>query len=189
MRSARVRLYLRVRLSNGRYQFLPPFTNRNQSLRSGYALVNNQPEYHPEGVYYLRYLRGGKRVWEAVGYDADAATVALQNTEHDLQGLALGRLSPTSEMPPNASVSVNEALEEYLAHVRHFRSRKTIAACEQMLTLLGSRLGERTLESLTRKDLLDHISFLQEAGKAPGPCSTIWRELVPFCVRTALPGF
>ena len=29
--------------------------------------MNGKPEHHPEGVYNLRYVKAGKRVWDAVG--------------------------------------------------------------------------------------------------------------------------
>ena len=67
MRSPKVRLYIRVRLRDGRYAYRDPIWNRNRTLRAGYALIGGQPEVHPEGIYYLRFLRGEKRVWRAVG--------------------------------------------------------------------------------------------------------------------------
>jgi len=67
MKAPKVRLYIRVRQSAGCYSYLDPVWNRNRTLRAGYALLEGRPEYHPEGIYYLRYLRAGQRVWEAVG--------------------------------------------------------------------------------------------------------------------------
>jgi hypothetical protein len=52
---------------SGRHSLLDPVWNRNRTLRSGYALVEGQAEHHPEGIYYLRFLRGRKRVWQAIG--------------------------------------------------------------------------------------------------------------------------
>lgn len=61
MRTPKVRLYIRVRLSAGHYSYLDPAWNKNRTLRAGYALVEGQPEHHPEGIYYLRFRRGKKR--------------------------------------------------------------------------------------------------------------------------------
>jgi hypothetical protein len=44
------------------YSFADPVWNKNRSLRGGYAYVEGQPEYHPEGLYYLRFLCGSKRI-------------------------------------------------------------------------------------------------------------------------------
>jgi hypothetical protein len=90
VKTPKVRLYIRIRRSDGTDAFVDPAWNRNRTLREGYALVEGQPEHHLEGIYYLRFLRNGKRVWEAVGSDANTAIVALRNTEHDLQSIALG---------------------------------------------------------------------------------------------------
>ena len=40
-------------------------------------MIAGQAEYHPEAVYYLRYLKLGKRVWQNVGPEPDDALVAF----------------------------------------------------------------------------------------------------------------
>jgi integrase/recombinase XerD len=186
VRTPKIRLYIRVRLSDGRDAFVDPVWNRNHTLRACYALVNGELEHHPEGVFYLRFLHNGKRVWHRVGKEADAALAALSNKEHDLRSVALGRSAPTSvanaptsvssdlsaprpvvepeALVSPASVSLKDAIESYLEEVRRFRSLKTIAACEHMLNFFGSRLPGRSVKDITRKDLLDHMSALYEQG-------------------------
>jgi len=66
----KVRLYLRVRLADGNRKYTDPLYAANGRVKPFYALVNGNAEHHPEGVYYLRYLEQGKRVWEHVGADA-----------------------------------------------------------------------------------------------------------------------
>lgn len=173
MRARKVRLYIRVRRSDGRYSFLEPVWNRNQTLRACYALVDGKPEAHPEGVYYLRYLKGKKRVWQAVGAESDAALAAFQNKEHDLQSVALGRSTP--EPDQSDSVSVADAVEVYLTEIRRFRSRKTIAACQCILGVFKERLHGRLLTSITRKDLLDHRAALEADGKKP---RTVYNHII-----------
>lgn len=186
MRSPKVRLYIRVRLSDGRDAFVDPAWNKNHSLKEGYAQISGRIEHHPEGTYYLRFLRDGKRVWHRVGQDTHVAITALRNIEHDLQSVALGRTVPTPVADPQAlaplkplapkpvaevqgsaspvPIFLNDAIESYLKEVRRFRSAKTIAACEHMLNLFGSKFPGRAVKDITRKDLLDHMSFLQEKG-------------------------
>jgi integrase/recombinase XerD len=101
VKTPKVRLYIRVRLPDGCDAFVDPVWNRNRTLRAGYALIDGHPESHPEGSYYLRFLRDGKRVWQPVGPDADAAIVALRNQEHDLQSIALGRSAPPVKPEPS----------------------------------------------------------------------------------------
>jgi len=50
MKTPKVRLYIRVLLAGGQYSFCDPVWNRNRTLRSGYALVAGQSEFHPEGI-------------------------------------------------------------------------------------------------------------------------------------------
>jgi integrase/recombinase XerD len=56
VRTPKVRLYIRIRRPDGRHAYLDPVWNRNHTLRAGYAMVEGKPEYHPSGIYYLRFL-------------------------------------------------------------------------------------------------------------------------------------
>ena len=183
MRTFKVRLYIRVRLPDGNHSFLDPAWNRNHTLRAGHALVAGKPEHYPDATYYLRFLRNGKRVWQRVGRGPDRALAALRNTEHDLHGVALGREiqdvprsvgSPKPEPLPKSEASMTvpvsrempltEAIAGYMAEVRQFRSPKTIAACEHILKLFGSRYPKKTIQAITRADLLGHMCELQNRG-------------------------
>ena len=168
MRSPKVRLYIRVRLSDGRYRYADPVWNRNRTLRAGYALVGGQPEAHPEGVYYVRFLRGSKRVWRAIGADADAAVVAVQNLEHDLQSISLGRSATDSSTSPTpgtpAGVSLDTAIDTYVSQLRLFRAPKTVREAKRILELLGAQLPGAAIQAVTREDLLRHMASLQDQG-------------------------
>jgi hypothetical protein len=59
-----VRLKIRVKLSNGSGAYVDAVFVSNNKLKPMHGLVNGKPQNHPEGVYHLRYLRGGNRVWE-----------------------------------------------------------------------------------------------------------------------------
>jgi hypothetical protein len=169
MKTLKVRLYLRVQLSDRRNAFVDPVWNGNRTLRASYALIGGLPEHHPEGTYYLRFLRSGKRVWQPLGPDPDVAVVVLRNTELDLRPLGLGRpvvgvLGDSQAQNVTSAVLLNDAVQTYLQEVRQFRAPKTVAACEQMLNLFSSRLLKRTLDSITRKDLIDHMVALRADG-------------------------
>jgi hypothetical protein len=91
VKTPKVRLYIRIRLNNGADAFVDPVWNKNRTLRPSYALIKGKPEHHPEGSYYLRFLRDRKRVWQPVGKESDVVINALRNKEHDLQSVVLGR--------------------------------------------------------------------------------------------------
>src|SRR5580704_12615121 len=90
MSSPVVRLKIRVRLSDGSRPFLDPVFSANGKLKPLYAVVNGTSEHHPEGIYHLRYLRGDKRVWEAVGADAQLAVTLKLKKEKLLAAKAAG---------------------------------------------------------------------------------------------------
>lgn len=80
MKSPVVRLKIRVRFADGSRPYLDPVTSANGKLKPLYAVVRGEPEHHPEGSYFLRYAREGKRVWESVGTDAQLALLAQTQT-------------------------------------------------------------------------------------------------------------
>ena len=182
MKAPKVRLYIRVRRTDGHHVYADPVWNRNKTLRSGFPLIDGNQECHREGVYYLRFLREGKRVWKAVGPDADAAIVAIQNVELELQSILLGRptsgsvldLAPVSVQTPTApigplievvtSVSLTSAVECYVSQLRLFRSPKTVREAKRILDRFAKSLPDRDIQTVTREDLLNHMAFLQRGG-------------------------
>ncbi len=46
----RARLYIRVRLNDGRHPFVEPVSSGNNKIKAFYAIVDGEPEHHPEGV-------------------------------------------------------------------------------------------------------------------------------------------
>ena len=94
MSAPTVRLKIRVRLPNGSRAYLEPVLASNNKLKPLYGIFDGKPRHHPEGVYHLRYLKGGSRVWESVGKDAQVALTARLRVEHRLQAVALGLAAP-----------------------------------------------------------------------------------------------
>ena len=46
-------------------------------IRALWGTINNTPEHHPEGTYYLRYtIANGRRAWEPVGQNPNHAIAA-----------------------------------------------------------------------------------------------------------------
>ena len=66
-------------------------TRRTTSSSVYSQTVDGQPEYHPEGIYYLRYYDGDQnKIWERVGKDSDAAIAAQFRREQSLRAKAAG---------------------------------------------------------------------------------------------------
>jgi integrase/recombinase XerD len=167
VKSPKVHLYIRVLTAAGGSVFAEPVWNKNRTLRAGYAEVDSK--HHPEGIYYLRFRRGGESVWEAVGPEPDAAIVALRRTEHTLQATSLGLevVNPTAS-PQSATISAGtslaEAIREYLIDLKRFSAPGTLKGATHMLTRFGARFPGRSVDEINRKDLLDHIDSLKSDG-------------------------
>ena len=172
MKCSKVRLYIRIRVSPKGYRFVPPVFHRNGTPRTGFALVGGKPVSHPEGIYYLRFLRDGKRIWEKVGPDADVAVVTLQNTEQDLRDVALGRTAqPTSpaassDPPPSPSqVFLASAVDLYIERLKKLgRSFKTVREAKRILDLFAGQFPSKAISEITSDDLINHMGFLRDRG-------------------------
>jgi integrase/recombinase XerD len=169
----KVSLYIRIRVSQGRYRFVPAVFTRNGTLRAGFALISGNPVSHPEGIYYLRFLRDGRRIWQMVGSDADAALVALQNTEQDLRDVALGRTpqpttapSPSGEPPQTSSqVFLAPAVDLYIERLKKLgRSFKTVREANRILDLFAGQFLTKVISEITSDDLISHMGFLRSRG-------------------------
>ena len=164
----RARLYIRVRLEDGRHPFLQPVYSANAKIKSFYAVVNGEPEHHPEGVYYARYVRGGKRVWEAVGTDAASATIALRKRNAILTAAdANVEVVSDDHEETSSDRSITAAIVEYLDEVRAAKSHKTYLAYAIALQGFSEFCKSKTLVSLSRADVLKYLGSLRGRGVSP----------------------
>lgn len=170
MKAPKVRVYIRIRRPDGVDAYADPAWNRNRSLRGGYAVRGGRQEYHPEGIYYLRYARCGKRVWDSVGKDPDLALTALRNVEHSLTSIALGRAAfenrPGIEVPAPVldQTTLEAGIATYMAEIRVFKAPKTISACDHVLAEFAKTCKGKLLQQVTCVDLLNHMSALKAHG-------------------------
>jgi len=105
MKAPVVRLKIRVRLAGGSRRFLDPVFSANKKLKPLHAMVDGQPVSHPEGVYFLRYARGEKRIWENVGNDSQLALLEKQKREKALAAKAVGSSWPGMSPPATRGLS------------------------------------------------------------------------------------
>ncbi len=125
----KVRLYVRIRLSDGTRQYADAVYAANGKLKPKYAAVDGHSRHHPEGVYYLRYLSGAKRVWESVGSDAQLALLKKVKKERLLDareaGLAVADDSGKNNAPGR---SLAETISDYVSDLKATKSKKTVDA-------------------------------------------------------------
>src|SRR5271167_4715302 len=122
-----VRLKIRVRLPNGSRTYVDPVFSSNGKLKPLYAVINGKPEHHPEGSYHLRYVQGDRRVWHAVGTDAQLALTAKLRVEHKLQSVSLG-LTATDAVETPSKTDLEKAITEYLSDTAKAKSKRTLYA-------------------------------------------------------------
>ena len=164
----KVRLYLRIRLANGNRQFIDPVYAANGKLKPLYALVDGNAEHHPEGVYYLRYLKHGKRVWEYVGTDAPSAMTARLKRERILAAQAAGvEIPDENKAQQQSGRDLNESIVEYLGEVKIGKSHKTYLAYGMTLREFARDCNSKAMEELNRTDVLAYIGALRERGITP----------------------
>ena len=74
---AEVSLYVRAKI-NGKQQYIKPVWQDRKNLKPLWGFVAGQATHCPNGVYHLRYVKLGKRVWEHVGTSALTAASARE---------------------------------------------------------------------------------------------------------------
>jgi hypothetical protein len=149
-----VRLKLRVRLADGSRSYLDPVYSGNNKLKPGYASVGGKHVHFPDGVYHLRYLKGSRRVWEAVGSDAQFALIAKLKREKSLEAKAAGVSVVEDEAEAASETSLTDAVTDYLEEVKAHKAKKTDAAYSLTLKLFSESCRKANLEDIGRKDVL-----------------------------------
>ena len=90
MATGKIKLYMRVALSTGKWAYVPAAYSGKGKIRPEYALIDGKAEHHPEGVYALRFADGAKRVWQSVGPGGVLALTRLQQMQLHSNAEALG---------------------------------------------------------------------------------------------------
>jgi integrase len=160
----KVTLYIRVKLADGKRSFVKPVYAANRKLKPMYAIVNGESEHHPEGVYYLRCLQGKKQGWEPVGSDPQAALLRQHQRAASLNAQKAGIQVVE---PVTTGRDLDAAIDEYLANVSVSKSPKTYVQYEYVLRVFSRVCARRTLEGITREDILnlrDHFISRGNAG-------------------------
>jgi integrase/recombinase XerD len=165
-----VRLKIRVKLPNGSRAYIEPVFSSNNKLKPHYGLVDGKPRHHPEGVYHLRYMKNGKRVWEPVGKDPQAALTAQRRVEHKLEGIDLDSdgSEPVVVVQQNGKTDLAEAMAEYLKDIASAKSKSTLYAYRHTLKVFATTCSKKYLEQVTRRDILNYHRHLKESGNGTG---------------------
>ena len=113
-------LYLRVTTKDGKSRFCKPVDVSKGRLKPHAALVHREPEHHPEGIYYVRFGREGrKQRFESVGTDPYVALDKLAEKERWLRDRERGvpYAASDSPKPESSRLRVDGAVEQYFKNL------------------------------------------------------------------------
>lgn len=164
MSQPQVALFIRIRITEKKRCYKRPVFAGNGRLKALYAKVGDKNEYHPEGVYCLRYSEAGKRIWEEVGKEADLALTAQKKREQILRARQLGIQVVDEEKA--AKTNLRDAITEYLDRVQTTRSKRTQNDFALMLPQFADVCGKKFLNDVVGNDLMDYASWLRKLGYA-----------------------
>lgn len=172
-----VRLYIRVRLKDGRRLHVDPVYAANRKLKPLFAMVHGQAEHHPEGVYYLRYQRDGAYIWEAVGTDPQHALLKLTQRKNMLTALASGLhvVEPGEMMvrqrqrrePEDKGPRTADAIATYISDAGDYKAYRTYVSYRETLRLFAESCKKEHLKKIDRRDILNFIDHLRKRGNRP----------------------
>jgi integrase/recombinase XerD len=167
----KVTVHVRIKTAEGKRIYCRPVYGANKKLRAGWALVNGQPEAHPEAVFVLRYTDRGRRKWEHVGEDPAKAHTAKLRREHILTGRAIGKPVVYDPQPDDGASWPDRkplavAIDDYVTGLETRRKPKTASAYGKALELFSESCRKQYLDEITREDLLTYSASLVARGNS-----------------------
>jgi integrase/recombinase XerD len=158
-------LYIRITTKYGRNSYCKPVYLSKGRLKPHYAMVDGEPEHHPEGVYYIRFgTGGGKQRFESVGMDA---FVALDKLGEAQRGLREQQRHPGSAVlrnttPETSRMTIEDAVERYFRNLRsQGKDSKTIRAYKAAIQEFRQSCDKKFMDEIGKQDLLDFMGWLR----------------------------
>jgi integrase len=182
-------LYIRVKMSDGKYLTTRPVFNKKGRIRPGYALVDGTPKQFDNAAYVLRY----GTTWETVGDDANDALTALERKNHELRSVKLGiSVAPSDTIMLDCGMRPEEVGRMEWEHVRwnenailvphgkSFKSRRFVGMTEWMRETLTHRKREN--ERLHR-GMTPFVFPTRAKGGHMASFSKLWARTIERCNR------
>ena len=160
----KVALKLRVKLEHGKWHFLEPVFTPAGRLKPLFAVVNGQPQYHPEGSYYLRFRPVGatRQHWTCVGKDPDIASRERKRKAATLE-LRRGGIEVSDPSNENRRL-LAVALNEYSTEIAAQKSRKTSLVYGNAIGRFRKSCKKKYLADVSRSDLMEFVTYLRNQG-------------------------
>jgi integrase/recombinase XerD len=185
--SREVNVTKRVQTANG-LRYCPVVLSPNGRIKPDLVLVNEQPEKHPEGAYYIEWREHGKRIRLSVGKDAQDAAARRQRKEAELKALNNG-VSVIPGGGNNGPRSIAKAVADFLEETELTKKPKTLAAYTTALNYFTESCPKLYLPEIDRHDLLRFAAFLRdEKGQAPRSCWNKFAIVMSFLKASGISG-
>lgn len=168
-------IYMRV-LFAGTQRYAKAVFLPNGNLKPNHCIVDGKPQRRNDGVYHLRYTIAGKRVWESL--KTTDSSLAIQRYRLKLNQLE-SAIEATPDLEPEPepvaepvqatgkSISLDDAIAEYLDETAKHKSKRTLAAYRVTLKLFRESCSKHRVDTITRKDVMDFAASLRARGNAP----------------------
>jgi integrase/recombinase XerD len=145
MANKKVTIEIRIKLANGKHSFGKPAYEKTRKkgeepkLQKLFALVNGEVEEHLEGVYVLRFHKGGKTCRERIkSTEPHLVALAKKKKEVALSEIAAGLTDDAGTATATETVAEAQTLEEtaasYLSNVKTMKGKKTYSAYSGAVT-------------------------------------------------------
>jgi integrase/recombinase XerD len=147
---------------NGELRFCPVVEAANGRIRPDVVYVNDKPETHREGTYYLDYREGEKRIRISVGKNAQDASAARDRRQAELNAVKAGATLADSPVTVGGQTkrSLRAAIDTYLDTIQANKKKKTHYAYKTSLTYFEESCHKLYVEDIERTDLLKFKTHL-----------------------------
>ncbi len=176
----------RVQTSKG-LRYCPVVMSANGRIKPEVVLVNDKPERHTEGAYYLEWHEGSKRVRLSVGKDAADADARRMRKIAELNAVNNGAVIVPEK--GNGQRSVAASVADYLDETKLTKKPKTYAAYSTALSYFTESCHKLNIEEIDRKDLLKFSAYLRdEKEQAPRSVYNKFENLMSFLKAQGIRG-
>ena len=158
-------LYIRI-TKNGKDSYRKPVFQSKGRLKPQYAMVNREPEYHEEGVYYVRFgTDDGKQPFVLVGKDPYIALDKLAEKQRWLRDRERDVVPPaqTNSKPQNCRLTIEDAVKQYFKNLHaQGKDPKTVRAYKVAVEEFRKSCLKKFMDEIGRQDLIDFMGWLRE---------------------------
>jgi hypothetical protein len=170
-------LCIRITTKEGKKPYCKPVYLSKGRLKPLYAMVDDKPEHHSEGVYYIRFgADDGKQPFVRVGNDPYVALDKLAQKERWLRDRERGVVPapPASPKPDGGRLSIAAAVEQYFKNLQsQGKDQKTIRAYKVAIAEFRQSCSKQCVDEIGKQDLLD---FMAGYGCSLPNCARIARH-------------